>query len=108
MKIDFKSFQKILFDFQIKSREKYIKNFHTLFKRIDSDNNGIISEEEFIKLVHAMNIYQLNSNSNKNIMKLLEKIDPFNNKQITFSDCVYLFCQVNLYLLKIGEISDRE
>jgi len=96
-KIAYKEFQKILLDFQIKSREKYIKNFLNLFKKVDTDNNGIISEEEFIRLTMSMNVY--NSNINENIMRLLNIIDPANNKQITFSDCIKLFSNVFIFLL---------
>ena len=48
---------RICHEFQIKLREKYLKNFVKLFKTIDEDNNGIINEEEFIELVKSLKIY---------------------------------------------------
>jgi Ca2+-binding EF-hand superfamily protein len=96
-KIQYKDFQKILLDYQIKSRDKYLKNFVYLFKKVDLDNNGIINEDEFVTLLSFFNIYgdQLEENS----LRLLSIIDPFNNKQITFSECVSLFSMVNIILI---------
>ncbi len=95
-KISYKDFQKILLDYQIKSREKYLKNFVYVFKKSDTDNNGIINEEEFVSLLSMMGVYgdQLEENS----IRLLTVVDPYNNKQITFSECVSLFSMVAIYL----------
>lgn len=87
--IPFKDLIKILQEFQIKTREKYLRNFVLLFKQFDSDNNGIINEEEFVNLVYHINYY--GSNIKENVVRLLTLIDPYNNKQITFSECVSLF-----------------
>ena len=94
-KIAYRDFQKILLDYQVKSRDKYLKNFVYLFKKCDNDNNGIINEEEFVSLLSMMGVYgdQLEDNS----IRLLTVVDPYNNKQITFSECVSLFSMVYLY-----------
>ncbi len=42
--IDYNVFQKIILDFQLKSHEKFLKNFVQLFRRSDRDINGIIDE----------------------------------------------------------------
>ena len=42
--LSYREFLKVIFDFQIKWRYSYLKNFIILFKKVDSDNNGIISE----------------------------------------------------------------
>lgn len=91
-KIAYKDFQKILLDYQIKSRDKYLRNFVYLFKKCDMDNNGIINEEEFVNLLASMSVYgdMLEDNS----IRLLTIVDPYNNKQITFSECVSLFSMV--------------
>lgn len=79
-------------DHQIRLRDKYLRNFYYLFKKVDSDNNGIINEDEFIDLINLMDVYP-KKNVEQTIDKLLNKIDPFNNKQMTFSQCVVLFSQ---------------
>ncbi len=87
--IPLKDLVKILHEFQIKLREKYLKNFVALFKSVDKDNNGIINEEEFVTLLYNMNIF--GEQLKLKIVELLTQIDPNNNKQITFSECVNLF-----------------
>lgn len=42
--IEFNIFQKVILDFQLKSHEKFLKNFVSLFRSIDKDMNGIIDE----------------------------------------------------------------
>jgi hypothetical protein len=91
-KIPYKEFQKILLDYQIKSRDKYLRNFVFVYKKCDQDNNGIINEDEFINLLGYVNIY--GDSLEENAQRLLTIIDPYNNKQITFSECVSLFSMV--------------
>ena len=93
--IPLKDLVKILHEFQIKLREKYLKNFVILFKNVDKDNNGIINEEEFVSLLYNMNIF--GDQLKVKIVELLTEIDPFNNKQITFSECVNLFGNTPYY-----------
>lgn len=95
-KVEYKFFQKILQDYQIKSRDKYLKNFVRLFKKVDTDNNGILNEDEFINLLSSFNVY--NNQLEENSLRLLAIIDPYNNKQITFSECVSLFSMVRFSL----------
>ena len=93
--IPLKDLVKILHEFQIKLREKYLKNFVSLFKNVDKDNNGIINEEEFVSLLYNMNIF--GEQLKIKIVELLTEIDPYNNKQITFSECVNLFGNTPYY-----------
>ena len=95
--IPFKDLIKILHEFQIKLREKYLKNFVIIFKKFDTDNNGIINEEEFINMLYNMNIF--GNKLKENVVTLLTLIDPNNNKQITFSECVNLFSTQPYYEL---------
>jgi hypothetical protein len=90
--IPFKDLVKIIHEFQIRQREKQLKNFVQLFKSVDKDNNGIINEEEFVNLLYNMNIF--GDNLKQKIVELLTQIDPYNNKQITFSECVNLFSTI--------------
>ena len=96
-KISFKDFQKIVLDFQIKSRDRYLKNFVALFRRSDSDNNGIINEEEFFELLKNLNVYD--DYLEENAIRLLNIIDPHNHKQIIFTECVSLFKMVKIIIL---------
>ena len=93
--IPLKDLVKILHEFQIKLREKYLKNFVSLFKNVDKDNNGIINEEEFVSLLYNMKIF--GEQLKIKIVELLTEIDPYNNKQITFSECVNLFGNTPYY-----------
>jgi Ca2+-binding EF-hand superfamily protein len=68
-----------------------------LFKKYDNDNNGILNEDEFVNILSSTNIY--GEYLEEQTIRLLSAIDPNNNKQITFSECVSLFSQVfNLIL----------
>jgi len=85
--IDYNVFQKIILDFQLKSHEKFLKNFVQLFRRSDKDINGIIDEGEFKDMVNNMEKYSIQPD----VQKLLMVVDPYNHQQITFSQCVSLF-----------------
>jgi hypothetical protein len=89
LNIQYKDFIKLLCIYQIKNRDKYLKNFVSLFRKYDSDLDGILNETEFIGLLN--NIPVCRHNSNDYAFKFLSIIDPFNNKKITFSECVSLF-----------------
>ena len=67
-----------------------MRNFVYLFKTVDTDSNGLLNEDEFINLLAMMNIYS-EKYFDENANRLLNQSDPFNNKQITFSECVTLF-----------------
>ena len=94
-KIPFTEFQKIILDFQLKSHDKFLKNFIFIFKKFDTDNNGIISEEEFINLIHTLDLYK--DDFEEQIKRILTIVDPFLKKQITFSEVVTLFSVENVY-----------
>jgi hypothetical protein len=79
-------------DFLIKSRVNYLKNFVILFRKSDSDNNGVLNEEEFYLLLKNLNIYD--EYLEENAIRLLNIIDPNNHKTIIFSECVSLFKMV--------------
>ena len=79
-----------MLDYQIKSRDKFLRNFCYLFRKADNDINGLINDEEFAMLVEIMNIYP-NEYLQDNIIRLLDLADPKNNKIISYSDCVRIF-----------------
>ena len=89
LNIQYKEFIKLLCVYQIKSRDKYLKNFVKLFRKYDTDLDGILNENEFIGLIK--DIPCCKNKADEYIFKFLSIIDPFNNKKITFSECISLF-----------------
>ena len=86
MNISYKDFLRLLCIYQIKNRDKYLKNFVKLFRKYDNDLDGILNEDEFSNLIR--DIPYCKNNVDEYIFKFLSIIDPFNNKKITFSECV--------------------
>lgn len=88
-KLLFKDFQKAVLDFQLREHEKFLKRFVEIFRDIDADSNGLLSEEEFRELVGQMGLNPDDANY------FLQIIDPYNHKQMTFSEIVHLFSSVS-------------
>ena len=86
----FSDFIKIVLDNHIRFRDKQLKNFVELFRSVDTNKDGIINEEEFSELIQRMKIFKEDEVENR-IFQYLEKIDPFDNQKITFSECVSFF-----------------
>ena len=82
----YKSFINIIGDHQIRNREKYLKNFVKMFRKYDVDFDGVLNENEFINMIKEIPYCQ--NNVDDYIFRFLSTIDPFNNKKITFSECV--------------------
>ena len=87
--IPYKLFIKLVGEHQIKNREKYLKNFVQLFRKYDTDFDGVLNENEFINMIKDIPYCQ--NNLDDYIFRFLSTIDPFNNKKITFNECVSLF-----------------
>ena len=103
----------LLLDVQINLRDKYLKNFSSAFKNVDNDNNGILNENEFRKLIKNFNV--INEDEFENyIEKMLDKIDPNNLNIITYSDIIGVLAEVFIddnktsILDKISEINENE
>ena len=58
--IFYKHFINLVGEYQIKQREKYLKNFVKLFKKYDTDFDGILNENEFINLIRDIPYCQNN------------------------------------------------
>jgi Ca2+-binding EF-hand superfamily protein len=84
----------ICLEYQIRLHIKYLKPFIRLFKIIDSNRDGILDEEQFIDLIKKMNIFGEDI-VQQMTEEFLNKLDPYGNKRITFSDIVDLFSQIN-------------
>jgi Ca2+-binding EF-hand superfamily protein len=86
-KLLFSEFLKAVLDFQLKEHEKFLYKFIVVFKQVDTDNNGVLNEEEFVNLIKNMRI----CNAQEEITRFLEVVDPYNNQEVTFSEIVHLF-----------------
>ncbi|OMJ87610.1 hypothetical protein SteCoe_10607 [Stentor coeruleus] len=86
-RILYSEFVNFLLDFQLHGHQKFLSNFVKVFKKVDMDSDGILNEKEFTKLLATVNLGFNESDCNR----LLQLIDPFDNQNITFSECVALF-----------------
>ena len=86
-KVYFTDFLKTLMDFQMRQHESYLRAFTKLFRQVDADSDGIITEEQFEGLLHSTGIFM----PKETVSYFLQVLDPFNLKRITFSECVQLF-----------------
>ena len=71
----YSDFQKAILDYQLREHERFLKSFTQLFKSVDEDLDGVISEEEFRQLLTEMNLVD----SDEEVQLLLHQVDPFNN-----------------------------
>jgi Ca2+-binding EF-hand superfamily protein len=83
-RIPYNEFLRVLLNFQLKGHERFLSKFVKLFRQFDSDRNGILNELEFRHLLFTINPHR----TEEDIDYWLNYIDPYNNQQITFSECV--------------------
>ena len=76
-----------LLDFQMRGHQKYLEKFVKLFKKSDGNNDGIINENELRRLINGFGL----GFREEDCRRILQIIDPFDNQQISFSECVSLF-----------------
>ncbi len=86
--ISYQKFIQIVIDFQIRVRENYLKNFNDIFKQVDSDRNGILSDNEFVKLIEMLNIYQNQEEFENQMQNMMSQLDPFQSKIFIYSDII--------------------
>lgn len=70
----------------MKEHEDYLFEFSQVFKAIDIEGKGILSEAIFVELMKTLNV----ASSAEEITYYLRILDPFNTQCITFSDIVQL------------------
>ena len=87
--IPYKDFIQLVCENQIQNRENYLKKFVELFKRFDTDEDGILNEEQFLEMLKTIPFCQ--NNIEYYVEKFLNKIDPFNHRKFIFNDCVNAF-----------------
>ena len=86
--ISYQKFIQLVIDFQIRVRENYLKNFNDIFKQVDLDRNGILSDNEFVKLIEMLNIFQNQEEFENQIQNMMSQLDPFQSKIYIYSDIV--------------------
>ena len=57
-KLQYSDFKKIILDFQLQEHERFLIKFTNLFKSVDNDQDGVISEVQFKDLLRMMNVLQ--------------------------------------------------
>ena len=85
--IPYDKFIQILIKFQIRVRDNYLKNFNYYFKKIDENKDGILSEDELIKLIEIMNIYE-KEEFEEQIQNMIKELDPYQNGIYIYSDII--------------------
>ena len=86
-------------EFQLEEQEKFLIKFLSLFQQIDSDQNGIISTDEFSLLYSKMSSkiakpddsIDKDKGFTKDVKNFLQILDPFNSDKINLSDVIKLF-----------------
>lgn len=75
---------KLILDYQLRSHEEYIQSFLELFKRLDSDNDGVVTHTELRRIVENIRHAEVGFN----VIDAIKQIDPNDVKQVPFSQCV--------------------
>ena len=99
---DFKNIQKkiryedllnILIDYHIKVRKNYLKNMRSLFRKNDSNKDGVLTKKEFIQYINELKIFH-EETLEENIDYLLRKMPQCEQYNFfSFSEVVDLFDQ---------------
>ncbi|KAL9655035.1 hypothetical protein ABK040_008818 [Willaertia magna] len=83
-KVPYRLFVEVLLDFQLEAHEKFLSRYIKIFREIDSNRDGILTDQEFKQLVLRLEP----SKSEEEIENWWHLIDPNNHKQITFTESV--------------------
>ena len=85
--IPYQIIEKTLIEFTLRTHELYINPFLQLYRTIDVERKGIITNNAFIKLCNSLEVFQ----NEADIEELISILDPFVHNSITFSDILSLF-----------------
>ncbi|KAG5502970.1 hypothetical protein JKF63_04743 [Porcisia hertigi] len=97
----YKNFVRLLLDFQLDRHERFLERFVKIFRRYDSDQNGIVNCFEFVSIVRELD----SSKSEEEVESMVCQIDPHGNQLITFSDCISLLNDELLQLFHSQQVS---
>jgi hypothetical protein len=67
---------KVLLDFQLKGHENFLAPFSLVFRNVDRDDYGVLSETEFRKMVSLMEA----GLHEDDVGRVLQIVDPFNSQ----------------------------
>ena len=89
LNIIYTDFVYLISDIQIELRKDYLEKISNIFIKYDDDSDGLINEEQFNELMKELGIPQFTD-------KFLDKIDPYENSCICFSDIINVFMEEHL------------
>lgn len=89
--ISYQKFIQLVIDYQIKIRSIYLKKFNSIFKIVDNDHDGIITDYEFIKLVEMSNVYSSKEELEMKTQMMLKELDKYSNRTIIYNDIINLW-----------------
>ena len=89
--IKWSTFENTVLKYIATKQTAYVQNFCTIFKEVDEDNRGLLSEAGFRMLIgRVVDIIQVDINTEE----LLVKLDPGNTKVVAFSQCLSLLASL--------------
>lgn len=101
--VSYQKFIQLVIDYQIKIRSIYLKNFNHIFKTIDTDRDGIISDYDFVKLVEIANVYNTREELEIKTQMMVKELDKYSNGTITYNDIINLWNKEMTYDQMTGE-----
>ncbi|CAD8059725.1 unnamed protein product [Paramecium sonneborni] len=92
IKYDYSVFIRLLLEYFMSQYKQYLANFCVVFKSVDHDKDGVLNQQQFLKLTES-----IKPNLNKEeCSQIYEILDPFLNDRITFSQIVRVFKNTQL------------
>eukprot|EP01065_Artemidia_motanka_P006394 TRINITY_DN13146_c0_g1_i1.p1 TRINITY_DN13146_c0_g1~~TRINITY_DN13146_c0_g1_i1.p1 ORF type:complete len:407 (+),score=116.21 TRINITY_DN13146_c0_g1_i1:50-1270(+) len=82
--IPYSDFEQIVLKYQIEAHASHIRRFANLFRSVDADGDGLLSDSEFVTLVAEI----APGMSQPAVAAVLDSIDAAGTGRITFSECV--------------------
>ena len=86
--IQYLALVKIILDMQLKTHYGFLSNLSKEFKKLDTQNYGFISLDQFQELVHT---FTPDLSGESSIAELMQGRDDYDPNSLTFSDVVILF-----------------
>ena len=83
-KIKFTHFLHHLLTFQLAGHRSFLSKFYDTFQIYDTDKNGVLDEDQMRMLIRDVD----SSKTDSQISAILQDVDPYNNQNITYSECV--------------------
>ncbi|CAD8144743.1 unnamed protein product [Paramecium pentaurelia] len=93
IKYEFSIFIKLILEYFMNLYQQYLANLCVVFKSVDHDKDGIINQQQFLKLTESIKP----NLKNEECSQIYEILDPFKNDKITFSQIVRVFKNPQLY-----------